>query len=399
MPILDVEIYCCVLQEEVNVAKHDWELGRLQALKEEEERRAEFEEDEMLFTFSREDAQNQVKKRNKAKAAAKAKARSISGDMKPVRQSARASSRRSSPILKTSPPAPPPELSESMIDTSLTLNSSLNSTINNDSVNLDTSSNNTPVSSTPRVSRSGRVIKIQVKTGLGERIVKSNFSEVHHNNNNTENGFSTPKARSRNNSVEQRASSVRSPITIAIPKINVKAVASPASGLGSPRLRSTPNPKVSPKSPKETPKEVIKEIVKEIPKETPKSPKENVVVFKKWSNPNLVIRTRRASVKAGRLRRDSESSEVDIETVSNEASTMAAARSRASSISSSRGSSRHSSPSKIVLNENSSMVITTRRRSASPTKPNAVNDRPKRRSRASSQESVDHMTNEIRDAG
>lgn len=49
------------LQEEVALAKEEWELSRLKALKEEEERRAELEEDEMLFTYSREDANNQVK--------------------------------------------------------------------------------------------------------------------------------------------------------------------------------------------------------------------------------------------------------------------------------------------------------------------------------------------------
>lgn len=45
--------------------KKDWELNRLKALKEEEEKRAELEEDEMLYTYSRDDAYQQVKKRNK----------------------------------------------------------------------------------------------------------------------------------------------------------------------------------------------------------------------------------------------------------------------------------------------------------------------------------------------
>lgn len=45
--------------------KKDWELNRLKALKEEEERRAELEEDEMLYTYSRDDAYQQVKRRNK----------------------------------------------------------------------------------------------------------------------------------------------------------------------------------------------------------------------------------------------------------------------------------------------------------------------------------------------
>ena len=54
------------LQEEVTLAKEEWELSRLKALREEEERRAELEEDEVLYTYSRDDALNQVKKKSKA---------------------------------------------------------------------------------------------------------------------------------------------------------------------------------------------------------------------------------------------------------------------------------------------------------------------------------------------
>ena len=48
----------CLLgrQEEVNLAKEEWELGRLKAMKEHEERRAELEDDEMLYTYGRHDA-------------------------------------------------------------------------------------------------------------------------------------------------------------------------------------------------------------------------------------------------------------------------------------------------------------------------------------------------------
>lgn len=59
-------------------------MNRLKALKEEEERRAEMEEDEMLYTYSRDDAYQQVKKRNKQlvldarKAAVEAHAQSMS---------------------------------------------------------------------------------------------------------------------------------------------------------------------------------------------------------------------------------------------------------------------------------------------------------------------------------
>ena len=54
-----------VFQDDIEAVKKDWELNRLKALKEEEERRAELEEDEMLYTYSRDDAYQQVKKRNR----------------------------------------------------------------------------------------------------------------------------------------------------------------------------------------------------------------------------------------------------------------------------------------------------------------------------------------------
>ncbi|XP_070205034.1 helicase domino-like isoform X4 [Littorina saxatilis] len=44
-------------EEDIENSKKDWELARLKALKEEEERRAEMEEDEMLYTYLRDDAQ------------------------------------------------------------------------------------------------------------------------------------------------------------------------------------------------------------------------------------------------------------------------------------------------------------------------------------------------------
>ncbi|XP_030847901.1 helicase domino isoform X4 [Strongylocentrotus purpuratus] len=47
-------------EEQVEAAKREWELGRLQGLKELEEREAELEEDDVLYTYSREDSENQV---------------------------------------------------------------------------------------------------------------------------------------------------------------------------------------------------------------------------------------------------------------------------------------------------------------------------------------------------
>ncbi|KAK7474437.1 hypothetical protein BaRGS_00034320 [Batillaria attramentaria] len=48
-------------EEDIQNSKKDWELARLKALKEEEERRAEMEDDEMLYTYLRDEAQ--VKRR------------------------------------------------------------------------------------------------------------------------------------------------------------------------------------------------------------------------------------------------------------------------------------------------------------------------------------------------
>ena len=51
------------MQEDIENSKKDWELARLKALKEEEERRAELEEDEMLYIYSKDESQ--VKKGRK----------------------------------------------------------------------------------------------------------------------------------------------------------------------------------------------------------------------------------------------------------------------------------------------------------------------------------------------
>lgn len=55
-------------QEEIEAQKTNWELGRLQALKEEEERRVELEEESLpYYTYSREESQTQVQnKRSKS---------------------------------------------------------------------------------------------------------------------------------------------------------------------------------------------------------------------------------------------------------------------------------------------------------------------------------------------
>lgn len=50
------------LQMDIDQAKKDWELNRLMNRREEEERRAELEEDDMLYTYSKEDAMNQVQR-------------------------------------------------------------------------------------------------------------------------------------------------------------------------------------------------------------------------------------------------------------------------------------------------------------------------------------------------
>lgn len=47
---------------DIEQAKKDWELNRLKNQREEEERKAELEEDDMLYTYSKEDGMNQVRR-------------------------------------------------------------------------------------------------------------------------------------------------------------------------------------------------------------------------------------------------------------------------------------------------------------------------------------------------
>ncbi|XP_063967591.1 helicase SRCAP-like [Lytechinus pictus] len=105
-------------EEQVEAAKREWELGRLQALKEQEEREAELEEDEVLYTYSREDSENKVHKNSKnvkrkeksrgtveksvrdtrqSRSDSREKSRRISGSREGSRASSRASSRAGSP--------------------------------------------------------------------------------------------------------------------------------------------------------------------------------------------------------------------------------------------------------------------------------------------------------------
>ena len=53
-------IICYFLQENIEVAKKEWELGHLQSLREEEERLAEEEKDDILLTYDRPEAANKV---------------------------------------------------------------------------------------------------------------------------------------------------------------------------------------------------------------------------------------------------------------------------------------------------------------------------------------------------
>lgn len=62
--------YCMFIvfavQEEVSIAKEEWELGHLKAIKEEDERRAEIEEDDMLYTSLHGSPQNKLSAGGKA---------------------------------------------------------------------------------------------------------------------------------------------------------------------------------------------------------------------------------------------------------------------------------------------------------------------------------------------
>ncbi|XP_013379688.1 helicase SRCAP [Lingula anatina] len=246
-------------EDAIDSAKKDWELNRLKALKEEEERRLEIEEDEMLFTYSRDDACNQVKRKKKtAKVASKdredvskVKDGELNGS-KPLRLPTRHSSRAASRA------------------------------------------------STPNQSEAagGGGSKNRASKDCKGSSSKSEESE----------SIGSPRTRSRPGSVDNEAN--KTPLRIVIPKQSPRsnsAVTSPKQGtkskLLSPRSSSSNStPKVSPRS---TPKSS--------PKSNMSSPKE-IVVPVSWSNPNLVIRTRRASAQT-RFRQDSESSEVDVVSV------------------------------------------------------------------------------------
>uniref|UniRef100_A0A0B7BCW9 Helicase C-terminal domain-containing protein n=1 Tax=Arion vulgaris TaxID=1028688 RepID=A0A0B7BCW9_9EUPU len=67
-------------EEDIENSKKDWELARLKALKEEEERRAELEEDEMLYIYSRNESQvKRGRKPLKKNVIIEPKAKSVSG--------------------------------------------------------------------------------------------------------------------------------------------------------------------------------------------------------------------------------------------------------------------------------------------------------------------------------
>ena len=211
-------------------------MSRLQALKEEEERRAELEEDEMLYTYTRDDANNQVKKnkrkqssplllteaaiakRVQSRAAAYAATQEIyTGDIVPGRQG-KVKSRRSS-------------------------------------VGSTNSNNSDTVRATPGSTRQAkaRVEKVEVEVGSVKPPDKKRGEDDNEFKENTE--------------------------TVVKKHVESKKV-SPGKGR---TPGSSPNKNVSP-------------------------------VLQPWSNPNLVIRTRRASAKVGES-----DSDVDVTSVSSNA--------------------------------------------------------------------------------
>ena len=65
--VVKIHLSRYVIQEEVSIAKEEWELGHLKAIKEEDERRAEVEEDDMLYMSLHESMQNKSSKPGKSK--------------------------------------------------------------------------------------------------------------------------------------------------------------------------------------------------------------------------------------------------------------------------------------------------------------------------------------------
>ncbi|KAK3749017.1 hypothetical protein RRG08_056924 [Elysia crispata] len=312
-------------EEDIENSKKDWELARLKALKEEEERRAELEEDEMLYIYSKDESQ--VKKGGKPEKKKKGRGRprktglSItlessdideSNMMSPGSISSRRASERLSP-QKVNPRGKPPNLEKAVnVKTSVAkavvndakkkvkaaataLQKQTQKAANKGSLNIKKVING-PVKAQPKTKT-----KEDEKKPARERKPKAPKESVNNDNINgdkkakvlktpnvksllpMQNGHSTHvnnklATQARNALLKQQAQQAghlqpncTSVVLNSLPARSLPQPLSATSIVGSPPLR----PLLKPPTPK-----------------TPTDPN----VPPPWSNPNLVIRTRKAAV-------------------------------------------------------------------------------------------------------
>ena len=351
----------------MTLAKEEWELTRLKALRQEEERRAELEEDEMLFTYSRHDAYNQVKKKSKKSMGKKERNLSAAstprGQVPPGKGSSRRSVASEGGSVGSSPESETSRKTTSRV------------TSRRSSVNSQTSSTSVGSSKSGKVKEEGRV-KVEKEVVVKKEKVKSERGDGDGENRlerakvkvNGPSSTSTPVStkphaskrpvgrpplqkklleikpeafamlspeekkimtRARHHSGEVLATTptgmtLRKPLAINIHSdhglVSLPMVTSPKQRPiqvtpGSPRNKtaptcttSTPNTKKEQNGDKGTPKCAVSQGLNIVAAATPPhvmtaaSPNVSPIVPQPWSNPNLVIRTRRASAKEAKKR-------------------------------------------------------------------------------------------------
>ena len=288
----------CFEQEEVTIAKEEWELSRLQALKEEDELRAELEEDEMLFTYARDDAYSQVKKgkkgakhNNQTKAARRERISAIScaegimdREVRLLREKEQAVSAREEKLWRKSVKAE--RIKNENNNKSVIIKSESGSSpevevvkkvskINKRRSSLNSISSECSVSSIGSTKRM-RLSLERCDGYSGSESSKHSIKKSHKNHE-----FAKKKVV---DSIRNKARKNALGDSKVSPKMEgVKSRISPKQKV-SPKIAS--KQKLSPKVPSSRARPALA------------SPKAAIPVPPPWSNPNLVIRTRRASIQS-----------------------------------------------------------------------------------------------------
>ena len=239
----------------------------MKALREEEERRAELEEDEVLYTYSRDDALNQVKKKSKA-----------NRPSAPSRQSNR----------KSAAGVAPTPLPDNNNEVKVAVDSAKNSRLSSRRSSIASSCSTTSLSenswtssqpSSPDDSaRTGRVGRPRKDTKTKRRYEDDDDYDIGHK---AIRLTHVEKPNTRKHHVDDEV--------VGQGKKTVKS-----QDKATPKTQVAQK-KVSPKKTKTTPKSNHTVAKPATPKAAVTSPKHSTPVPQPWSNPNLVIRTRRAS--------------------------------------------------------------------------------------------------------